>query len=413
MSGPTTPAELAGARPLEPVLQEYAWGSTTAIPRLLGQELTGRPQAELWFGAHPKAPSLVDGVPLNELINADPTVVGADSLAEFGPRLPYLLKILAAAQPLSLQAHPSRSQAEQGYAREDAAGIPRDAPNRNYRDDWPKPEMFVALEPTEALCGFRDPSVSLALLKSLHVDELDALIAPLDQPDPAAAIKQTFLGFLELGPGAALVEEVVAAARGITESDQTAAPELARLAATAIELVEVNPGDPGVLAALLMNRVALEPGQAVFLRAGNMHAYLHGLGVEIMANSDNVLRGGLTPKHVDVGELGRIVDFAPEVPVLTEPVTVADGLSLYPTPEPEFSLWRVSGADVAMGAVDTGRIVLAIDSTLVVDGDGRLDLAPGTAAFVPAGVEVTVTTDGLAFAAAPAIGLFGWYADRP
>lgn len=404
----TGPARLTEPRPLEPVLQEYTWGSTTAIPRLLGQEPTGRPQAELWFGAHPKAPSLVDGVPLDELISADPSVVGAASLAEFGARLPYLLKILAAAQPLSLQAHPSRSQAELGYAREDAAGIARDAPNRNYRDDWPKPEMFVALEATEALCGFRDPAVSRDLLQSLQVDGLDALIAPLSQPDVAAAIKETFVGFLQLGPGVTLVDEVVAAARAITEADPAAEPELARLAATAVELVEVNPGDPGVLAALLMNRVALGPGQAVFLRAGNMHAYLHGLGVEIMANSDNVLRGGLTPKHVDVGELGRIVDFAPEVPVLIEPVTVADGLSLYPTPEPEFTLWRVSGADVAVGASEAGRIVLAIDPTMVVAGDTELELAPGAAAFVPAGVEVSVTTDGIAFVAAPAVGQLTW-----
>ena len=140
------------------VIQPYAWGSRTAIPELLGVEPTGEPQAELWFGAHPLAPSSVDGEPLDKVVAHDPVgVVGRGSVEAFGPRLPFLLKVIAAAQPLSLQAHPSRDQAEAGYAREQAVGVPRDAPHRTYRDGWPKPELLCALVETEALCGFREP----------------------------------------------------------------------------------------------------------------------------------------------------------------------------------------------------------------------------------------------------------------
>ena len=149
------------------VIQPYAWGSPTVIPELLGVPPTGEPQAELWFGAHPLAPSTVRGEPLDDLVDRDPEgVVGSASVASFGPRLPFLLKIIAADRPLSLQAHPSREQAEAGYAREQAAGVPRDAPNRLYRDGWPKPEVLCALRETEALCGFRDPGRDVRAVSS-------------------------------------------------------------------------------------------------------------------------------------------------------------------------------------------------------------------------------------------------------
>ena len=152
------------------VVQPYAWGSPTVIPELLGVEPTGEPQAELWFGAHPLAPSMAAGEPLDKIVDRDPeAVVGTASVDAFGPRLPFLLKIIAADRPLSLQAHPTRQQAEAGYAREEAAGVPRDAPHRTYRDGWPKPEVLVALRETEALCGFRDPTETYALFERLGV----------------------------------------------------------------------------------------------------------------------------------------------------------------------------------------------------------------------------------------------------
>ena len=162
------------------VIQPYAWGSRTAIPEFLGVAPSGEPQAELWFGAHPLAPSTVDGEPLDKMVAHDPVgVVGAGSVDAFGPRLPFLLKVIAAAQPLSLQAHPSREEAEAGFESEQAAGIPRDAPNRTYRDGWPKPEVLCALVTTEALCGFREPDATYQLFAKLGVPDALDLIGPL------------------------------------------------------------------------------------------------------------------------------------------------------------------------------------------------------------------------------------------
>ncbi|HET9561100.1 MAG TPA: type I phosphomannose isomerase catalytic subunit, partial [Propionibacteriaceae bacterium] len=171
------------------VIQPYAWGSPTAIPEFLDLEPTGEPQAELWFGAHPLAPSLVEGEPLDKVVAQDPVrVVGRAAVEAFGSRLPFLLKIIAAAQPLSLQAHPSREQAEAGYAREQAAGVPRESPHRTYRDGWPKPELLCALAETEALCGFREPGETYNLFEELAVGSALELVAPLaDAADVPAA----------------------------------------------------------------------------------------------------------------------------------------------------------------------------------------------------------------------------------
>ncbi len=388
---------LAAPRLLTPVLQDYAWGSPTAIARIRGMDPSGRPEAELWFGAHTKAPSTIDGQPLDVLIENEPDLVGSASVQRFGPQLPYLLKILAADQPVSLQAHPSRDQAEAGFAREEAEGVARDAANRNYHDDWPKPEMLVALEPTEALCGFRDPAESATLLARFAVAGLDELIAPLGHDDHAAGVRETFLGFLQLdNDHRGVVDRMVEAARAVDEDSP-----FGRLCATAVELAAFYPGDPGVLAALLMNRIHLEPYQGVFLPAGNMHAYLSGVGVEIMANSDNVLRGGLTPKHVDVEELASVVDFAPGFPGVVESTEVSPGRWHYDTPAPEFALWRLGGDAVELPQEDLGRIVLAIDPLTLASNEAELELGGGEGAFVRAGVTVTATCTGVAFLAAP------------
>jgi len=390
---------LAAPRLLTPVLQDYAWGSATAIARIRGVEPSGDPEAELWFGAHPKAPSTIDGQPLDVLLENEPDLVGSACVDRFGPGLPYLLKILAADQPLSLQSHPSRDQAEAGFAREEADGIARNAPDRNYRDDWPKPEMLVALEPTEALCGFRDPAESATLLAQLAVAGLDELIAPLGHDDHIAAVRETFLGFLQLDQDhRGVVDRVVEAARAVDEVSP-----YGRLCATAVELAAFYPGDPGVLAALLMNRIHLEPYQGVFLPAGNMHAYLSGVGVEIMANSDNVLRGGLTPKHVDVDELASVVDFAPGFPGVVEPTQDSSGRWRYDTPAPEFALWRLGGDSTELPQADLGRIVLAIDPvTLTFDGS-QLELGRGAGAFLSAGVAANASCEGVAFLAGPGL----------
>jgi mannose-6-phosphate isomerase len=339
---------------IENVLRDYAWGSTTAIAALLGRPESGGPEAELWIGAHPDSPSLAhlpeDGstAPLDALIKRDPEhFLGADSVARFGPRLPFLTKILAAAQPLSLQVHPSLEQAKAGFARENAEGVAADAPDRNYRDDNHKPEMILALTPFEALCGFRPAAASRAVLQ--HVAAacdaagrgvpalITALLADLDDKDERAALRTAFERLISGGQAVAEGTALVVAA---LHSGASLAPFDAELS-TAISLNEKYPGDPGVLISLLLNRISLEPGEAVYLPAGNVHAYLHGLGVEVMASSDNVLRGGLTPKYVDVPELLKTIDFQPvAVPMLEAERTVMDQ-ELFRPPFEEFQLQRI------------------------------------------------------------------------
>ena len=387
------------------VIQPYAWGSLTAIPEFLGMEPTGRPQAELWFGAHPLAPSTVEGEPLDKVVAHDPvSVVGRASFEAFGPRLPFLLKVIAAAQPLSLQAHPSREQAEAGFAREQAAGIPRDAPNRTYRDGWPKPEVLCAMVLTEALCGFREPHATYELFQKLGVGSALELVKPLADADlPAEERLATVFGrLLRLSPDQrSVITEVVQAAEAPNQPK-----DLASFARTARELGQHYPGDPGVLAALLMNRVTLQPGDALYMPAGNLHAYLTGGGVEIMANSDNVMRGGLTPKYVNVDELLAILDFTPGFPGLITPVEESPGIWRYPTPAPEFALWRLETREgpIAVPAGTAGRIVLVTDGELRVKSAGQeVDLVRGDAALLTAGEEVAVTGQGTAFVGGPGV----------
>ena len=388
------------------VVQPYAWGSPTVIPELLGVEPTGQPQAELWFGAHPLAPSTAAGEPLDKIVNRDPeTVVGAASVAAFGPRLPFLLKIIAAERPLSLQAHPSRRQAEEGWSREEAAGVPRDAPHRLYRDGWPKPEVLCALRETEALCGFRQPGETYGLFERLGVPEVLRLVAPLGETS-APAMERLCVVFgrlLRLEPAdRSLVHAVLAAAAALVDDD----PELQAFARTATEIGSFYPDDPGVLAALLMNRITLRRNEALYLPAGNLHAYLSGGGVEIMANSDNVMRGGLTPKHIDVTELLRVVDFTPGFGGLVEPHQEAPGVWRYAVPAPEFALWRLELGEeaVSVPATGGGRILLVTEGLVTLrSGDARLELARGESALLSAAERATVAGPATVFVGAPGV----------
>lgn len=394
--------------PLTGSVQHYAWGSTTALPAFLGVEPDGRPQAELWLGAHHSAPSRVGDRSLADLIAADSDgVVGKAAVGEFGPQLPYLLKVLAAAQPLSLQAHPSRTGAEDGFAREERAGIDRGAPTRLYRDDWPKPEMFVALGDVEALCGFRQPDETYALFSRLGVPAATELVAPLlgGGPEQLAEVFGRVLGLAE-GEREVVAQVVTAAAEVIAGGDAVADAELARFARTAVELDEHFPGDPGILAALLMNRLGYGRFQGLFLPAGNLHAYLQGIGVEIMANSDNVLRGGLTPKHVDVSELLAILDFTPGVPTMVEVVEESTGVWRYLTPAPEFALWRIQAdpSGVVLPADSSGRVVLVVEGEVEIgDGTQARPLHRGAAVFGYPGESLTITGTGTVMVAAPGI----------
>ena len=299
---------------LEGVIRNYEWGSTSSIPSFLGRPETGEPWAELWFGAHPSGPSLLGAghEPLHAVIAADPVAALGPATADRFGALPFLVKVLAAAAPLSLQAHPSIAQAEAGYAREDAAGIPLDAPNRSFRDRLHKPELICALTEFDALCGFRDPLATLEILATIETPALDPIRSRIRAEPNAEGLNGLLEHLLTLGPAdaQALVAPVVAM------SGRPGPDEGAGERTMAAALGARYPGDVGVVIALLLNLVTLRPGEALFLGAGNLHMYLNGTGIEVMANSDNVLRGGLTSKHIDIPTLLAVVDpqpFDPDV----------------------------------------------------------------------------------------------------
>ncbi|UQA95111.1 mannose-6-phosphate isomerase, class I [Streptomyces halobius] len=402
-------------------VRPYAWGSTTAIPELLGVEPTGAPQAEMWMGAHPAAPSRIDRgagpVSLADVIDAAPeTELGADAVRAFGPRLPFLLKLLAAASPLSLQVHPDLAQARAGFADEERRGVPIDAPHRNYKDANHKPELLCALTPFDGLCGFRHPAQTADLLEDLDVDGLKPYVDILRASPEESALREVLTAVLTADRDA-MAETVEQAAAGAGRLGAEEGPHTDSYAAYAA-IAHHYPGDPGVIAAMLLNYVRLQPGEALFLGAGIPHAYLNGLGVELMANSDNVLRCGLTPKHVDVPELLRIVRFASGDPGILRPE--ADGTEeVYETPIDEFRLSRYvlapGGAPLPLDA-RTPQVLLctagtvrlraragtAVNGSVEVDDTGiatELTLAPGESAFVRAGEHLTVSGNGTLFRA--------------
>ncbi|GAA2451939.1 mannose-6-phosphate isomerase, class I [Streptomyces glaucus] len=376
---------------LDNTIRPYAWGSTTAIPELLGVEPTGEPQAEMWMGAHPGAPSRTGRGTLLEVIEADPErELGPEAVARFGPRLPFLLKILAAGAPLSLQVHPDLDQARHGYADEERRGVPVDAPHRNYKDANHKPELICALTEFDGLCGFRDPLRAAGLLDGLGVDSLKPYVDLLHARPEDAALREVLTAVLT-ADREEMSRTVAAAAAACTRLGGAYAPYAG--------IAHHYPGDPGVIAAMLLNHVRLQPGEALYLGAGAPHAYLAGLGVEIMANSDNVLRCGLTPKHVDVPELLRVVRFEPSDPGVLRPEASSDGEEVYETPTDEFRLSRYvlpEGAPAHDLTLTTPQILLCTAGAVRA---GDHELTPGRSVFVPAGEKVRVSGVGTVFRA--------------
>jgi mannose-6-phosphate isomerase len=411
--------------------RDYAWGSHTAIASLLGTPPSGKPEAELWLGAHAVSPSRIadpasvgGAADLASWIAASPAAALGASFAsdplltDAGtPRLPFLLKILAAGSPLSLQAHPTPDQARAGFELENEAGIPLDAADRNYKDPFHKPELVYALsENFEALCGFRSLSSVHALL-----DELRALDATLDDPQPAALdalasrlagtdpLRDTVDWLLRDGRGedsgevSWLVERVVAlAAQAAFLADGGAEVEFRRELATVQSLASVYPGDPGIVISLLLNRVSLRRGEVLYLPAGNIHAYLSGLGVELMAASDNVLRGGLTPKHIDVDELLQVLNFEPvPVPYLAPAAASVPGVSVYRPDVPDFELVHIEAAasaphvsDGAAGAeVPMRQFTLSGPGIAICTAGGFLVAGGASSVSLKRGQAIYITPD--------------------
>jgi len=357
--------------------RDYAWGSTSAIAELLGSTPSGAPEAELWLGAHPGSPSRVVGDDRTLLDVVD-------------GRLPFLLKVLAAAAPLSLQAHPTPAQAAAGFARENEAGVPIDAPHRNYKDAFHKPELIYALsDPFRALSGFRPVAETRAVLEPVADDDRIApLLSRLTGDD---ALRDVFAWLIgggdEVGDLVAAVVEASATSEGPSWQ-------------TVRTLADVYPGDPGIAISLLLHTVELKPGEVLYLPAGNIHAYLEGLGIELMASSDNVLRGGLTPKHVDVPELLSVLDFRP----LPAPYLAAEepepGVRVFRPDVPDFVLTVVDPAAAARGVevrLDGPAIVLCTAGGVELEGGPAI--GRGDAVYVDGETWLGMRGDGTVFVA--------------
>jgi mannose-6-phosphate isomerase len=357
----------------------------------------GAPWAELWLGSHSGSPSMAvmdsGEISLGDLIARDPRrFLGEKTAGRYGsegnPQLPFLLKLLAAEKPLSIQAHPNLAQAREGFERENQAGLALDSPKRNYKDPNHKPEIIAALTPFTGLCGFRGVDEIRGLLAVfLESPVLREGLAPLTRAlsnrEPAVALRDFLAGLFGLSQQVreALTEYVLSICERGCEL------ELMR------GLARLYPGDPAVIAPLYLNVFRLEPGEAVFLEAGVLHAYIHGFGVELMANSDNVLRGGLTGKHVDVPELMKVLDFKPFKPRI---ITPNASCFSYPTPCGEFSLTRICGSGgatcggvvepwpPALAALSGPAICIVTEGELIIAAsDKETVVKQGESLFIP------------------------------
>lgn len=383
---------------LNSATRTYSWGSKTLIPHLQGKAASNYPIAELWYGAHPAGPATIEDEPLNAVIAADPqAALGENVAAEFENTLPFLLKILSADEPLSLQAHPSKEQARQGFARENAQKVPMDAPQRSYKDDNHKPELVVALTDFYAMAGFRPLVHTRELFNALDCEELNRYASMhiaegrLTKEEEADSLRALFTTWITIPSSTRreLISALMDCSKRLLNtcnSDSWMHPVLT----TIIDLNDLYPGDVGVLGALLLNHVQLSPGEAIYLNAGQLHAYVRGLGVEIMANSDNVLRGGLTPKHVDVPELVKVLSFNTISDPRVKQISLSDTAQVfnYPVPVEEYTLTRCdlkAGDEVPTDSNGPGIILCTSGTVTLTAADGSsLELMASDAAWIPA-----------------------------
>ena len=390
--------------PISNTPRSYAWGSTSAIATLLGRSPSGMPEAELWLGAHPGSPSVILDPSMTGGETSLARWIAADPATALGPyaaagRLPFLLKVLAAASPLSLQAHPTGAQAAEGFARENAEGVPLDAQERNYKDPFAKPELIYALSPDfDALCGFRSVDSAREIVVALldadsrrehpQPQPLDDLLASLTTDD---APRTTVEWLLLNGPGVPALVSLV------TElAPLVAGWELEM--ATVVSLAAAYPGDSGIVTSLLLNRVRMRAGEALYLPAGNIHAYLGGLGIELMEASDNVLRGGLTPKHVDARELLKVLDFR-AVPVPFLHARRSEGVELFQPEGQPFALIRSEGRGSC--SLSGPAIALCTEGSIHIGGQlAASTVSKGQSVYVtPEESTLTFSGNGVLFVA--------------
>ena len=375
-------------RILKNTVQEYDWGSHTAIPRLLGNAYpSDKPQAEMWMGAHPKAPSFVlydhQWISLSDLIRTYPAeILGYDIAEKFNNALPYLFKVLAADKPLSIQAHPDRAAAEQGYLREEALKIPMNAYHRNYKDNNHKPECICSLTPFWALKGFRPVSEILSFMKILFPESPPKEVQILQSRPDAGGLENFFHALMTLSREQK--KKWVQHAVEISNNISNRSPEFDWI----IRLNRHYSEDIGVLSPVLLNLVCLKPGEAMYLGAGELHAYLEGTGIELMANSDNVLRGGLTPKHIDIDELLTVLHFEERNPEILTPAELNEAESQYVTPAEEFRLSRITVSEnmnYSGPEKRSAEILLCIEGNAAVTNlIDHLHIRKGNSVFIPA-----------------------------
>lgn len=382
--------------PMENVIQDYAWGSVTSIHSLFGLENPeNKPQAEIWMGAHSGGCSKVtaagESVRLDEFVNANKSAVLGQAIDDKFGELPYLFKVLAAASALSIQVHPSKIQAEQGFAKEESAGIARTAGNRNYKDPNHKPELVYALTRYQAMNGFRPYEEILANFEQLNIAELAGLIDAYKASLNAEGLEALFVSMLKLDGEVkdAALDKLLSFAEA-QQDDETF--ELIQW------LKDLYPGDIGLFSPLFLHVLTLEPGEAMFLHACTPHAYCRGTGLEIMASSDNVLRAGLTPKHIDVEELAACTIFEPKVraELLTVP-ELDNGAEYYPIPVEDFKFSVYTGQQDRCVHVSTPEILFALDEPveLTHSSGETMTVQRGHSVFIPASADnYTVTCTG-------------------
>lgn len=381
---------------LSGAVKDYAWGSPHAISDFTGIDFGGQRVAELWFGAHNGARTLAGGRPLSEIISADPAgILGADVAARFDGALPFLLKVIAPDQPLSLQVHPGKELAEAGFQAEEEAGIPLDSPRRNYRDRNHKPEMIFALTPFEAFAGFRAPRRAIEVLDNLNAPLAREMLEIL-RTHPGyrglRAVARKLLAPLD-EERRIQIEAVITACQD--RLDRGTSPSL-RVDRQAVALARTYPSDPGAVLSLLLNPVTLRAGEALFIPTGAVHAYVSGLGIEVMSSSDNVLRAGLTPKHIDAGEALRCMDFHGAPPVRIAPEMNGRGTGIYYAPVDDFelSVSEITGGEWIPIPGFGPRILLGVSGDLEIGVGGEVEtISTGQAIFVSA-AEGTVRVRG-------------------
>jgi mannose-6-phosphate isomerase len=379
---------------LENRIQEYAWGSKTFIPELIGKSSpAGKPKAEMWMGSHPGAPSMVlhDGnrMSLAEFIHTDPPgILGRGTAEKFHNELPFLFKVIAAARPLSIQAHPGKEQAKTGFLRENMRKIPLDAPERIYRDDHHKPELICALEPFWALKGFRKIEDILEMTANLGISAKRFCIDILRSRPNERGLKDFFMALMDMEKDRKqyLLKEIAERIEGLS----VISPAYEWI----LGLHREHPGDIGALSPLFLNIVHLQPGEAMHIPSRELHSYLEGSGLELMANSDNVIRSGLTNKHIDINELVNILDYRPHLPDILRPERGDSLESYFPATAEEFRLSVITLKDTDSSYKSSrsrsAEMLICTEGEALLTDMGKeevLELRRGISLFIPAAVE--------------------------